>query len=78
MIDFSRIQYLLSQACPHDTEEITPEKHLVGDLDLDSFGMMDMVTAFESEFGIDIPDADLHLFDTVSDITDYLQQKTSK
>lgn len=76
MIDFSRVQELLTQACPHDADEITPEKNLVADLSFDSFGMMDMVTAFEREFNIEIPDADIKLFETVSDITDYLEQKT--
>ncbi len=75
MVDLIKIQQLLAMACPHDPEEITPEKHLVSDLDMDSFGLMEMVIAFEKEFDIDIPDRDLRLFDTVADVAQYIEQK---
>jgi len=75
MIDFAKIQQLLAMACPHDPEEITPDKQLVRDLDIDSFGLMDMVMAFEKEFNIEIPDRDLRLFDTVGDILDYIENR---
>ena len=75
MIEFARIQQLLAEACPHDAEEITLDKHLVKDLDIDSFGLMELVMAFESEFGVEIPDRDLRLFTTVGDIVNYLEQK---
>ncbi len=75
MVDFAKIQQLLAMACPHDPEEITPDKQLVRDLDIDSFGLMDMVIAFENEFGIEIPDRDLRLFHTVQDIVTYLEQR---
>ena len=76
MVDLNKVQQLLSMVCPHDPEEITPEKHLVSDLDLDSFGLMEMVMAFEKEFNIEIPDRDLRLFDTVGDILTYIEQKS--
>lgn len=75
MIDFSTVQQILAMACPHDPEEITMDKHLVRDLDIDSFGLMDMIMAFETEFSIEIPDRDLRLFDTVGDVVQYLEEK---
>lgn len=75
VVQLDRIQQLLAMVCPHDPEEITLDKHLVSDLDLDSFGLMDMVIAFEKEFSIEIPDRDLRLFNTVRDVVHYVEQK---
>ncbi len=77
MADLSIIQQLLATVCPYDAEYITPEKSLVNDLEMDSFGVMDMVIAFEKEFDIEIPDRDLRLFGTVGDIINYIEQKKS-
>lgn len=75
MVDLFKVQQLLATVCPHDPEEITLDKHLVSDLEIDSFGLMEMVMAFEKEFNIEIPDRDLRLFNTVQDIIDYIEQK---
>ncbi len=75
MVELSVVQRLLATVCPYDAEEITLEKSLVNDLEMDSFGVMDMVIAFEKEFDIEIPDRDLRLFGTVGDIVHYIEQK---
>lgn len=75
MVDFQTVQHLLAMVCPYEPEEITPQKHLISDLELDSFGLMDMIISFEKEFGIEIPDKDLRLFVTVQDVIDYVEQK---
>ena len=76
MVELEKVQHLLAMACPKDLDEITPEKHLVSDLELDSFGLMEAVMAVEDEFGIEIPDRDLRLLDTVQDVLVYLEEKT--
>ena len=75
MVDYIKVQSLLSENSPVDINEITPEKHLIKDLELDSFSLMDTVSSFEKEFGLSIPDRDLRLFDTVQDVIDYLTAK---
>ncbi|MGI6152844.1 MAG: acyl carrier protein [Christensenellaceae bacterium] len=75
MVDFSVVQQLLATVCPYEPEEITPEKHLVSDLEFDSFGLMEMIIKFENEFHVEIPDQDLKLFVTVQDVVNYLEQK---
>jgi acyl carrier protein len=62
MVDFEKGRQLLATGCPHDPEEITLDKHLVTDLEIDSFGLMDMVIAFENEFNLELPDRDLSCF----------------
>lgn len=76
MVELEKVQQLLAMACPKEIEEITPDKHLVSDLEMDSFGLMEVVMAFEDEFGIEIPDRDLRLLDTVEDVLIYLEEKT--
>lgn len=75
MVELGRIRELLLTVCPCEPEEITKDKHLVRDLDIDSFGLMELVLDFEKEFGISIPDRDLRKFETVADIMAYIDQK---
>lgn len=67
---------LLAEHSTVEREEITPEKHLISDLELDSFTLLDTVSDFEDKFDISIPDRDLKLFDTVQDVVDYLEKYT--
>ena len=76
MVELERVQQLLAMASPKEIEEITPEKHLISDLEMDSFGLMEVVMAFEDEFGVEIPDRDLRLLDTVEYLLIYLADKT--
>lgn len=45
--------------------------------DLDSLVMVDLIMELESEFDIEIPDAELEHFYFISDIVDYIQICTS-
>lgn len=44
---------------------------------LDSFGLPDLITALEKEFGIEVPDSDLNprKFDTIERIEEYLDSR---
>ena len=78
MAELATIRHLLAEASPVAQEDITPEKHLVKDLELDSFSLLDTVSAFEKEFSISIPDRDLRLFDTVQDVVDYVNKREAE
>ena len=75
MINVERVKELLSASCPYSPDEIELASDLIVDLEFDSFCMMDMLLAFEKEYNISIPDRDLRLFVTVSDIVNYLEKK---
>jgi acyl carrier protein len=77
MVNIDKVKELLSASCPYSPDEISLKSDLVDDLEFDSFGMMDMLLSFENEFGISIPDRDLRLLVTVSDIVNYLEKKTA-
>lgn len=53
-------------------ENITSETALIADLGLNSLDIMNLVSAFEDEFDIEIPDRIISGFVTVGDIEAYL------
>jgi acyl carrier protein len=57
-----------------EAEKVTPEAKFVEDLGADSLDTVELVMAFEEEFGIEIPDEDAEKLQTVGDAIAYIQQ----
>jgi len=57
-----------------DPEKVTSEASFVEDLGADSLDTVELVMAFEEEFGVDIPDEDAEQMRTVGDAVKYLQE----
>jgi acyl carrier protein len=57
-----------------EPEKVTAEASFVEDLGADSLDTVELVMAFEEEFGIDIPDEDAEQMRTVGDAIKYLQE----
>ncbi len=60
-----------------DAEKVTPEASFVEDLGADSLDTVELVMAFEEEFGMEIPDEDAEKLQTVGDAISYIQQNQS-
>jgi acyl carrier protein len=58
-----------------EPEKVTLEASFVEDLGADSLDTVELVMAFEEEFGIEIPDEDAEGLQTVGDAVKYLQEK---
>ncbi len=58
-----------------EPEKVTPEASFVEDLGADSLDTVELVMAFEEEFGIEIPDEDAEKLQTVGDAITYLKEK---
>jgi acyl carrier protein len=58
-----------------DPDKVTPEASFVEDLGADSLDTVELVMAFEEEFGIEIPDEDAEGLQTVGDAIAYLKGK---
>ena len=56
-----------------EAEKVTGEASFVEDLGADSLDTVELVMAFEEEFGIDIPDEDAEQMRTVGDAVKYLE-----
>ncbi|OGQ03482.1 MAG: acyl carrier protein, partial [Deltaproteobacteria bacterium RBG_19FT_COMBO_58_16] len=59
-------------------DEVTSGASFVDDLGADSLDTVEMVMAFEEEFGIEIPDEDAEKIKAVQDAIDYIQKKAGK
>jgi acyl carrier protein len=57
-----------------DPEKVTAEASFVEDLGADSLDTVELVMAFEEEFGVDIPDEDAEQMRTVGDAISYLRE----
>ena len=55
-----------------DADKVTDEASFVEDLGADSLDTVELVMAFEEEFGIDIPDEDAEQMRTVGDAIKYI------
>lgn len=56
--------------------EVTESSSFVDDLGADSLDVVELVMAFEEEFGIDIPDDDAATIKTVGDAVTYIEKKS--
>ncbi|MBW1645156.1 MAG: acyl carrier protein [Deltaproteobacteria bacterium] len=57
-----------------DLAEITNEASFIDDLGADSLDTVELVMAFEEEYGIEIPDEDAEKIRTVQNAIDYIQE----
>ncbi len=57
-----------------EAEKVTPEASFVEDLGADSLDTVELVMAFEEEFGMEIPDEDAEQLQTVGDAIKYIQE----
>ncbi len=56
-------------------DQVTPEASFIEDLGADSLDTVELVMAFEEEFGAEIPDEDAEKLTTVGAVVDYLKEK---
>ncbi len=70
-----RIKEIIADQLGVEAEKITPEAKFVEDLGADSLDVVELIMAFEEEFGIEIPDEDAEKIQTVGDVINYLKEK---
>ena len=56
-----------------EAEKVTPDASFVEDLGADSLDTVELVMAFEEEFGMEIPDEEAEKLRTVGDAIAYIQ-----
>jgi acyl carrier protein len=60
-----------------DAEKVTAEASFVEDLGADSLDTVELVMAFEEEFGMEIPDEEAEKLRTVGDAINYIKANAS-
>ena len=72
---FEKVKNLFVEELGIDAEKVTMEAKLEEDLEIDSLGIVEVVMAFEDEFGIEIDDDELTDVGTVGQAVSLLHSK---
>ena len=72
---FKKVKNLFVEELGIDAEKVTMEAKLEEDLEIDSLGIVEVVMAFEDEFGIEIDDDELTDVGTVGQAVNLLHSK---
>ncbi|HEY5599769.1 MAG TPA: acyl carrier protein [Candidatus Manganitrophaceae bacterium] len=71
-----RVKKIIAEQLGLEEEDVTLEASFVEDLGADSLDTVELVMAFEEEFGIEIPDEDAEKILTVQNAIDYIKEKS--
>ncbi|MFC1452454.1 acyl carrier protein [Verrucomicrobiota bacterium] len=70
-----KVKEIIVEQLGVNAEQVTPEASFIEDLGADSLDTVELVMAFEEEFGAEIPDEDAEKLTTVGAVIQYLQDK---
>src|SRR5262245_5522952 len=56
-------------------EQVTPQASLIKGLGADDLDIVELVMAFEEQFGVEVPDEDAEKLQTVGDVIKYIEEK---
>ncbi|WP_410482671.1 MULTISPECIES: acyl carrier protein [unclassified Sphingosinithalassobacter] len=69
-----RVKRIVVEHLGVQESEVVPEASFIDDLGADSLDIVELVMAFEEEFGVEIPDDAAEKITTVKDATDYIEE----
>ena len=72
---FEQLKKLIVELLEVEEAEVVPEASFVDDLAADSLDFIELITAVEDTFKIEIPDEDAENLKTVSDAVNYIESK---
>ena len=78
MATFDKVRDIVVEQLGVKADEITLESTFIDDLGADSLDIVELIMAFEEEFGIEIPDKAAEKIKTVQDVVNYIDQNKEK
>ena len=70
-----RVKEIIVEQLGVNAEQVTPEASFIDDLGADSLDTVELIMAFEEEFGSEIPDEDAEKLTSVGKVFEYLKTK---
>ena len=72
---FERLRKVVVEMLEVEEDRVTPEASFVDDLGADSLDLIELITAVEEAFHIEVPDEDVGKMQTLKEAVDYIQAK---
>ena len=72
-----RVKKIVVEHLGVDAEKVNPEASFIDDLGADSLDTVELVMAFEEEFGIEIPDDAAETIQTVGDAVKFIEKSSA-
>ncbi len=72
---FEQLKKLIVELLEVDESKVVREASLADDFDADSLDIIELITAVEDAFKIEIPDDDVEKMRTVQDAVDYIEAR---
>ncbi|MCC6475436.1 acyl carrier protein [bacterium] len=73
----NKVKKIIADRLQVDLDSVTDKAGFVEDLGADSLDLVELIMAFEEEFGLEIPDQDAETMKSVGDAIAYLKSKTA-
>ncbi len=70
-----RVKKIVVEHLGVEADKVTDNANFIDDLGADSLDTVELVMAFEEEFGIEIPDEDAEKLQTVGDAIRYIDER---
>ncbi|MGZ4780040.1 MAG: acyl carrier protein [Thermoanaerobaculia bacterium] len=70
-----RVKSIIVEQLGVDAEEVNPDASFVEDLGADSLDTVELIMAFEEEFGVEISDDEAEKIRKVRDAVDYIEKR---
>jgi len=75
---FERVKRIIVEQLGVDEAKVTPEARFRQDLEADSLDLVELIMAFEEEFGGEISDEDAQKITTVGEAVSFLEARLPK
>ncbi len=72
MADADKIRQIIAKELEVEEAQVVDGANLIEDLDADSLSVMELMIAFDDEFGIEVPEEDYDKLNTVGEIIAYI------
>jgi acyl carrier protein len=72
---FEQLKKLIVELLEVEESKVVPQASFVDDFNADSLDFIELITAVEDAFRIEIPDEDAENLQTVQDAIDYIESK---